>query len=389
MEDLTPKQRKLFGQFIETFKNEESMNALEQFLNLLKENKLKKFLDNINEIYNGSKELPPIKELKSDIEEIYKEMDKVYWSIFEENENGDNESPMLLNIQKIYQKFEKSFNDFYGTKDDKGNVTQQGIITKLQEACKQIQENEVKINKLQEFYKEVFEGIRDSNDKIIRLPLKKKLEEYELEFKEKLSKIDELMEDKDRDFDDLYKQEQDEFDKLLRIVTSAGLADAYMKERENIKKEIDKWSYTFIGSVVLFIVVFLIYFWFSFRDDFSTVSFLRALPFWIFSGFFTFYSTKQIAEYKRMASEYAHKQTLNATYTGYQNQTNEIGDDDLKKKLLEIMLDSAKLNPSETLGSKGEIPSLSVMERIIEHLPVDILQKLYSKIGNTLNKPQK
>lgn len=358
MEDLTPKQRKLFEQFIETFKNEESMNILESILNLNKENKLKEVLDNINEIYNGSKELPPIKELKNEIEEDYEKMSEIYWSIFEENENGDNESPMLLNIQKIYQKFEKSFNDFYGTKDDKGNVTQQGIITKLQEACEQIQENEVKINKLQEFYKEVFEGIKDESGKTTKPSLKNEIESC-----------------------------SEKINELLPNATSAGLASAYKQEKTRIEKNVTTWNWIFWIATGVFIG-FFVYFYLTFQDSFTYISFFRVFPVWIFSGFFMFYSTKQIAEYKRMASEYAHKETLNATYTGYQNQINEIGDDDLKKKLLEIMLDSAKLNPSETLGSKGEIPSLSVMEKIIEHLPVDILQKLYSKIGNILEKTQ-
>ena len=314
MKDLTPEQQKLFEQFIEILKNEESMNILESILNLNKENKLKEVLNNINEI---EKACEYANELRS--EHDY----------------------------------------FYGTKDDKGDVTQQGIITKLQEACEKIEQNKGKIGKIEEFYTRVFEGIKDESGKMIKFSLENEIESYS-------KKINEL----------------------LPNATSAGLASAYKQEKEYIETKITFWNKVFSFSIVLFILVFGGYFYLTFQDGFSYISFLRAIPIWIFSGFFTFYSTKQIAEYKRMASEYAHKQTLNATYTGYQNQINEIGGDKLEERLLEIMLDSAKLNPSETLGSKGEIPSLSVMEKIIEHLPADTLRKLYSKTENILNKPQ-
>lgn len=87
-----------------------------------------------------------------------------------------------------------------------------------------------------------------------------------------------------------------------------------------------------------------------------------------------------------MASEYAYKERLNETYTGYKTQIESIEDKELKKKLAEIMLDSAMLNPSDKIYSKGEIPSLSLIEKMIDTLSVDSLTKLYKTIGDKLPK---
>ncbi|ECP8609251.1 hypothetical protein HWF32_001748, partial [Campylobacter jejuni] len=114
--------------------------------------------------------------------------------------------------------------------------------------------------------------------------------------------------------------------------------------------------------------------------------FFRAFPFLFFSGFFTYYSTKQIAEYKRMASEYAYKQRLNQTYKGYETQIKETNNEELKNQLLKIMLDSAENNPSKILDKKGEIPSLSVIEKMLDILPFDTLKRIQDKIKAKIEK---
>lgn len=111
------------------------------------------------------------------------------------------------------------------------------------------------------------------------------------------------------------------------------------------------------------------------------------MPFLIFSGFFTYYSTKQIAEHKRIASEYAYKQRLNQTYKGYEIQIKKTNNDALKNQLLKIILDSAEYNPSITLDKeKGETPSLSFIEKLIDRLPVDKLEKIKNYIESKLTK---
>lgn len=87
-----------------------------------------------------------------------------------------------------------------------------------------------------------------------------------------------------------------------------------------------------------------------------------------------------------MASEYAYKQRLNQTYKGYETQIKETNNEELKNKLLKIMLDSAEYNPSMTLDKKkGEIPSLNAMEKLIDMLPAETLRKIKDYIEKKLS----
>ena len=69
-----------------------------------------------------------------------------------------------------------------------------------------------------------------------------------------------------------------------------------------------------------------------------------------------------------MASEYAHKETLNRTYIGYKNQVDEADNVELNNDLLGIMLQSAQFNPSKILDSKGEMPSTSLIKQAKDSL---------------------
>lgn len=198
-----------------------------------------------------------------------------------------------------------------------------------EEQCKQINN----------FFERVFEPTKNDNDEIIKPSLKQEI-------------------------DILYEN----LKKLYDPATAKGLSEAYADEKKDIQKSVTFWNWIFSVSIFVFLGAFAVYFCLSFQQNFTYVAFLRALPFWIFSGFFTFYSTKQIAEYKRMASEYAHKETLNRTYIGYKNQVDKTDSEELNEQLLKIMLDSAELNPSKVLASRGEIPSTSLLQQIKDAL---------------------
>lgn len=199
-----------------------------------------------------------------------------------------------------------------------------------EEQCKQINN----------FFERVFEPTKNDNDEIIKPSLKQEI-------------------------DILYEN----LKKLYDPATAKGLSEAYADEKKDIQKSVTFWNRIFSISILVFLGAFGVYFYLSFQQNFTYVAFLRALPFWIFSGFFTFYSTKQIAEYKRMASEYAHKETLNRTYIGYKNQVDKADSEELNEQLLKIMLDSAELNPSKVLASRGEIPSTSLLQKIKDAFP--------------------
>ncbi|XTO83724.1 hypothetical protein RZU89_00225 [Campylobacter coli] len=77
----------------------------------------------------------------------------------------------------------------------------------------------------------------------------------------------------------LYKEKNDKIDELLPGATSKGLAEAYKDEKEDMQENIKKWNGIFIGSIVLFITLFVIYFIISLNKDFTFASFFRAFPF--------------------------------------------------------------------------------------------------------------
>ena len=138
----------------------------------------------------------------------------------------------------------------------------------------------------------------------------------------------------------------------------------------------------FWASVSIFIVVFAFYLETSFKEGFSYVSVLRSLPLWVFSGFFTFYSTQQISEYKRISNEYRHKESLASSYVGFEKLIEETENEGLRIKLLENTVEAIKTNPSDKIKEGGRFPSLVLSEKFLNSLPLEEIKKLYDKIGN-------
>ncbi|HAA2137911.1 TPA_asm: hypothetical protein GD993_06250 [Campylobacter jejuni] len=397
MENLTKEQKKLFYKFIKNIKDENSLKQLEQFLDLIENNAIQNSLKDIaefNSAYNGNgnNEEMSIKDMIEDIKISQKDIDEIYWKIFDIQSDNKNESSALIEIEKAKEYANKMQNDYMKFYDQnaQGNVTK-GIISKLEQACGDIEENKDKIKEFEEFYNKIFIGVEaDENGKNGKLSLEKYLDEKRTEINNLISskkqELGNCLNDYKDKFENLYKEKNDKIDELLPGATSKGLAEAYKDEKEDMQENIKKWNGIFIGSIVLFITLFVIYFIISLNKDFTFASFFRAFPFLFFSGFFTYYSTKQIAEYKRIASEYAYKQRLNQTYKGYETQIKEANNEELKNQLLRIMLDSAENNPSKILDKKGEIPSLSVIEKMLDILPFDTLKRIQDKIKAKIEK---
>ncbi|EAK5834120.1 hypothetical protein BIV42_08520, partial [Campylobacter coli] len=390
-------QKKLFYKFIKNIKDENSLKQLEQFLDLIENNAIQNSLKDIaefNSVYkgNGNNEEMSIKDMIEDIKIRQKDIDEIYWKIFDIQSDNKNESSALIEIEKAKEyadRIKSDYEKFYD-QNAQGNVTK-GIISKLEQACGDIEENKDKIKEFEEFYNKIFIGVEaDENGKNGKLSLEKYLDEKRTEINNLISskkqELGNCLNDYKDKFENLYKEKNDKIDELLPGATSKGLAEAYKDEKEDMQENIKKWNGIFIGSIVLFITLFVIYFIISLNKDFTFASFFRAFPFLFFSGFFTYYSTKQIAEYKRIASEYAYKQRLNQTYKGYETQIKEANNEELKNQLLRIMLDSAENNPSKILDKKGEIPSLSVIEKMLDILPFDTLKRIQDKIKAKIEK---
>ncbi|MFH5330620.1 hypothetical protein ACHIUN_07670 [Campylobacter coli] len=397
MENLTKEQKKLFYKFIKNIKDENSLKQLEQFLDLIENNAIQNSLKDIaefNSAYkgNGNNEEMSIKDMIEDIKIGQKDIDEIYWKIFDIQSDNKNESSALIEIEKAKEyadRIKSDYEKFYD-QNAQGNVAK-GIISKLEQACGDIEENKDKIKEFEEFYNKIFIGVEaDENGKNGKLSLEKYLDEKRTEINNLISskkqELGNCLNDYKDKFENLYKEKNDKIDELLPGATSKGLAEAYKDEKEDMQENIKKWNGIFIGSIVLFITLFVIYFIISLNKDFTFASFFRAFPFLFFSGFFTYYSTKQIAEYKRIASEYAYKQRLNQTYKGYETQIKEANNEELKNQLLRIMLDSAENNPSKILDKKGEIPSLSVIEKMLDILPFDTLKRIQDKIKAKIEK---
>ncbi|EHC3252856.1 hypothetical protein JTQ93_001773, partial [Campylobacter jejuni] len=355
-------------------KDENSLKQLEQFLDLIENNAIQNSLKDIaefNSAYNGNgnNEEMSIKDMIEDIKISQKDIDEIYWKIFDIETDGENKSSALIEIEKAKECANKMKNDymkFYDQEDSQGNVTE-GIISKLKQACNDIETNKDKIKKFEEFYNEIFVGIKaDENGKGGKLSLKDRLNEQKTEINNLISskkqELENCLNDYKDKFENLYKEKNDKIDKLLPGATSVGLSKSYKNQKEEIDKSLMKWNWVFWISISIFIGGAIFYFYHSFDEKFDYVSIFRYFPFWIFSGFFIFYSTKQIAEYKRLRNEYAYKEALNDTYVGYERAVEKSDNKILKDKLLEIMLKAAEFNPSDTLEkSKGEHPLKSIM----------------------------
>ncbi|HEG4765683.1 TPA: hypothetical protein SEA23_001114 [Campylobacter jejuni] len=373
MENLTKEQKKLFYKFIKNIKDENSLKQLEQFLDLIENNAIQNSLKDIaefNSVYkgNGNNEEMSIKDMIEDIKIGQKDIDEIYWKIFDIQSDNKNESSALIEIEKAKEYANKMQNDYmkFYDQDHQGNITE-GIISKLKQACNDIETNKDKIKKFEEFYNEIFVGIKaDENGKGGKLSLKDRLNEQKTEINNLISskkqELENCLNDYKDKFENLYKEKNDKIDELLPGATSKGLSKSYKNQKEEIDKSLMKWNWVFWISISIFIGGAIFYFYHSFDEKFDYVSIFRYFPFWIFSGFFIFYSTKQIAEYKRLRNEYAYKEALNDTYVGYERAVEKSDNKILKDKLLEIMLKAAEFNPSDTLEkSKGEHPLKSIM----------------------------
>lgn len=375
--------------------DEGKVKLLQDLLQKIQDNSLQEAIEkisNITTIYDEvTQKEEKIKSILQEIETQQEQINNIHQTIF--NKEDGSSSQALEDIQRAQeyaQELQKGYQKFYDTQDSQGNVTQ-GIITKLDKACTQIQENEQKINELDKFYIKVFEGEKNETGDTIKKSLRDTLDEHTKKLNDlhnsKENKLNTLISEKEEKLAQLYANKEQEINNLLPGATTAGLAKAYQEEKERIGKSIVWWNWIFAISALVFIGSFGAYFYFSLQESFTYTSFLRSLPFWIFSGFFTYYSTKQIAKYMRLQSEYTHKETLNATYIGYKEQIDGAENNkELNQKLLEIMLNSAKLNPSNTLEKhKGELVSLTMIEKMLDFLPLDSLTRLKEVIERKLS----
>ena len=81
---------------------------------------------------------------------------------------------------------------------------------------------------------------------------------------------------------------------------------------------------------------------------------MHSLPFTIPLIWLAIYASKRRSENQRLEQEYAHKETLAKSYSGYKQQIEQLSEKDkeLLAKLLTAAIDSISYNASNTLDKK-------------------------------------
>lgn len=166
-------------------------------------------------------------------------------------------------------KIESDYRRFYNQKDSQGNIIDEGIVSKLEQACNTIENNKDKIKRFEEFYERVFTNIEaDENGNGGRLSLEKYLDtkqkEIELLIKNKTQDLENCLNNYTDKFEKLHKDKNDEIDKLLPGATSAGLSEAYKDENKDHQDNIALWNryFCYIDSYFYsnFCIIFLLFF---------------------------------------------------------------------------------------------------------------------------------
>ena len=340
-------EKKILDWISEILKDENKTKALESVLNVANiedVNTLKEVLDDyraINKEVNGVS-------LQDKVNRVIQSPEFMQFYELLQSEDKRNALQLILNdltntqiIQKI-QKIEEYHNVLYGTSGGKD------CIEKMHETIQDMENNKSKAE-------ELAEGVRDIGKN--------------------------LQEEYNKVFEDVKK--------ILPGIAAAELGEPFRRQKEDAEKHMGRWHTTFIVSNLTFIIMCLAYFLITLRGEFSFNSFLKVLPLWVFSGFFIYYSTKQISEYKRIVLEYGYKESLSTAYIGWRHEIyKQDGEEDeqKKQKLLDMTFDAIKINPSDKIGSSGgNIPTLTFLEGIVDVLPLELLKKLHDKISNILN----
>ncbi|WP_314988934.1 hypothetical protein [uncultured Campylobacter sp.] len=340
-------EKKILDRISEILKDENKAKALESVLNVTNiedVNTLKEVLDDyrvINEEVNGVS-------LQDKVNYVIRSPEFMLFYELLQSEDKHNALQLILNnlmdtqIIQIIQKIEEYHNILYGTNGGKD------CIEKLHETIKDMENNKFKAE-------ELAEGVRNMGKNL----------------QEECNKV----------FEDVKK--------ILPGIAAAELGKSFREQREDTEKHLKTWNKIFTISNVVFIAICFCYFAMTLNKDFNFNSFLRVLPLWVFSGFFIYYSTKQISEYKRIATEYRYKESLSTAYIGWRKEVYRQGgeeDEERKQKLLDMTFDAIKINPSDKIGSSGgNIPTLTFLEGIVDVLPLELLKKLHDKISNILN----
>jgi hypothetical protein len=171
-----------------------------------------------------------------------------------------------------------------------------------------------------------------------------------------------------------------EIESLLPGATSAGLAEAYQKQKMSYAKPIQLWSWIFVVAIAAMtgLSIYLIYQQFqSVKEptlNSAFISLLKDLPFFIPTIWLAAYASKQQSQYKRLQQEYAFKETNSKSFHGHKMQIEQLmkdgaTDKDLLSQLVAQLVIITAYNPSETLDNKTHEDSPPIFKLLERYFP--------------------
>lgn len=306
---------------------------------------------------------------------LKEKLDELYNSLFIGN---DDEASLKEQIQTLFTDNEKILSAINETKEKVNTYhkellidtdNEQSIKTQIQISKNDIENSQKSIgvikDELQIFYEKI-KGTKDENGKLTG--------SLEQEIKDKFKGMDEGLEKADVKYTELF----DRIEKLLSGATTVGLAQAFAEERRKFTWPNVMWSILFIISMLgMFAYGYLnidVTNVKSFEDAISRV--LPKIPVFFPLIWLAIYAGKQQSQNKRLAQEYAHKESVARSYEGYKKEIEKLTEGtadgtekvDIRKKLIQSIIIAFGYNPSVTLDNlshKEEPPFVTWVNKIM------------------------
>jgi hypothetical protein len=257
------------------------------------------------------------------------------------------------------------------------NVTQwksdiQNVKTDLEKYSKEYSELNSKSKSVQTEIETTYGKISGAKDAEGKVTKKGYLQEIE-DLKSQVSKF---LTDQTTKYNTQFTQ----IEGLLPGATSAGLAEAYQKQKESYTGPMRLWSWIFIITMVGMagLSVYLLIGQLQSTKEPSLndalIALLRELPFFIPTIWLAAYASKQQSQYKRLQQEYAFKETNAKSFHGHKVQIEELlenGETDaqlLSQLVAQLVLITSQ-NPSITLDSNLHEDSPPMFKLIDKYMP--------------------
>ncbi len=334
------------------------------------------------------------KGLVGKIKEWHGDISKKYTDITTKQDEIEEAHNLILVDDKKGNSIQTEINEYYNEITAFYNKLIKGVIDKENEeknqpSIKSEIENaeELILKELETVQKETV-GLKGFYEKIFgaKIEESEKADEREGGLKQEIAKRQKHLNDYGNEQEVVIKNLKEKIERLLPGATSAGLASAFMKLKDESKTAAGWYTFFFCCSLlVLFIIAgFLVvpelcyatpnifgYFnisevckdvvvndsWFIWFRGVLTKSLFILPALW-----FAMFTSKRRSEHQRLQQEYAHKESVSRSFEGYKTQIKELAskDETLLAELIEAAIKAIGYNASVTLGGKhGEDPPIA------------------------------